>query len=458
MEFIHRPQHQDTIAAIATPPGIGGIAIIRICGKNAITATNHLTKKDLHQQPSHTACLHSLYSQSKQKLDQALILVMHPPRSFTGEETVEIHCHGGHLVARTILEALFQKGVRPAGPGEFSFRAFLNGKIDLSQAEAIQDLIGAQNEEALKVAEDHLEGKLSVKIRDFQRRATDLSALFEAWVDFPEEDLGFTSFEETKKNLLSLAHDIQALMTTFHTGKIIHDGVALCILGAPNVGKSSLMNTLLGKDRAIVSPIAGTTRDVIEEDLYLNGINYRLIDTAGIRTTDEMIEGEGVRRSRIALSRADVILFVLDATRPDDKEMLSPISEVPSHKTVLVWNKIDCTTACAFPSFPCAATIPASAKTGEGIDAVVKAIETVLWSKGTPRRDEVMITNLRHKEALERAYEAIQRVIGGLEKSLSPEFIALEMRDVLLYLGSIIGTNITEDILNSIFSRFCIGK
>jgi tRNA modification GTPase len=458
MDFIHRSYQQDTIAALATPSGIGGIAIVRISGTDAIKISNRLLKKDLHEQPSHTARLYTLYTPSLQKLDQALILVMLPPRSFTGEETVEIHCHGGHLVARRILEALFHEGVRPAGPGEFSYRAFLNGKIDLTQAEAIQDLIGAKNEEALRVAEDHLEGKLSHQIRDFQRRATDLSALFEAWIDFPEDDLAYTSFEDATHDLQSLSHDVHALITTFHSGKVIHDGVVLCILGAPNVGKSSLMNALLGKDRAIVSPIAGTTRDVIEEDLHLNGIHCRLTDTAGIRTTDETVESEGVRRSRLAMTRADVIIVVLDASRPHDEEMLLPIQEAPSSKTVLVWNKIDCISPNPLPSFEHTLVVQASAKTGKGLENLMKAIDSIIWSSGTPRRDEVMISSLRHKESLERSHEALQRVIKGLQSSLSPEFIALEMREVLRSLGAIIGTNITEDILNSIFSRFCIGK
>jgi tRNA modification GTPase len=458
MEFIHRPNQHDTIAALATPPGVGGIAIIRISGKDAITLSNRLLRKDLQEQPSHVARLYTVYAPSHQKLDQALVLVMRPPRSFTGEETVEIHCHGGHLVARRILEALFHEGVRPASPGEFSFRAFLNGKIDLAQAEAIQDLIGAKNEEALRVAEEHLEGRLSHQIRDFQRRATDLSALFEAWVDFPEEDLGFSSFENATHDLQSLANDIYKLITTFHSGKILHDGVALCILGAPNVGKSSLMNALLGKDRAIVSPIAGTTRDVIEEDIHLNGLHCRLIDTAGIRATNELVESEGVRRSRLAMTRADIIVIVLDASRPHDEEIALPIQEAPSSKTVLVWNKIDSAASLSLPSFGCQRVVHASAKTGDGLDILMKTIEDLIWSAGTPRRDEVMISNLRHKEALERTHEAIMRVINGLKASLSPEFIALEMREALMNLGAIVGTNITEDILTSIFSKFCIGK
>ena len=252
--------------------------------------------------------------------------------------------------------------------------------------------------------------------------------------------------------------DIVTLVATFHSGKIIRDGVTLCILGAPNVGKSSLMNALLGKERAIVSPIAGTTRDMIEDDLHLNGIHCRLIDTAGIRPTEELIESEGVKRSFQAMGRADVVLAVLDASRPDDQEMFKPLGKTSPEKTVLVWNKIDCATIRPLPAYEYTHTAELSAKTGEGLDDLMKIIDKVIWTTGTPRRGEVMITNLRHKEALERAAQALQTVIDGLHNNLSPEFIALEMREVLLSLGTIIGTNITDDILNSIFSRFCIGK
>lgn len=458
MEYIHKAHHHDTIGALATPPGLGGIAIIRISGSKAIANVNKLLQSPIDKQPSHTACLRTLYDASGHQLDQALLLVMRPPRSFTGEETVEIQCHGGHLVARRILEALFHEGVRPAEGGEFSLRAFLNGKLDLAQAEAIQALIGAKNEEALRVAEDHLSGKLSEKIRSFQKRATELAALFEAWVDFPEDDLGFTTFEAAEADVQSLAADINALVTTYHRGQIVHNGVTLCILGAPNVGKSSLMNMLLGKDRAIVSPIAGTTRDLVEDDLLLNGIHCRVIDTAGIRETDEVIEGEGVRRSRQAMGRADVILALLDASRPDDPEMLQPLHEPSREKTILVWNKIDCVAARPLSNHGYSSVVETSAKTGVGINSLLQSIDRVIWSSGTPRRDEVLITSLRHKEALERSFEALERVATGLRQSLSPEFIAMEMRDTLLNLGSILGTNITEDILNAIFSKFCIGK
>ena len=458
MKYIHKAHHQDTIAAVATPPGLGGIAIIRVSGTEAIEKVNGLLASPIDGQPSHTASLRTLYDPTGLQLDQALILVMRPPRSFTGEETVEIQCHGGHLVAQRILETLFHKGVRPAEGGEFSLRAFLNGKIDLAQAEAIQALIGAKNEEAARVAGDQLSGRLSEKIRSFQQRATELAALFEAWVDFPEDDLGYTTFEAAEGEVRSLASDIGTLVATYHCGQRVFDGVTLCILGAPNVGKSSLMNALLGKDRAIVSPIAGTTRDLVEDDLMLNGIHCRLVDTAGIRKTDEAVEGEGVRRSRYAMDRADVVLTLLDASRPNDAEMLLPLQEPPKEKAILVWNKIDRVAVRPLPCHGYSSVVEISATTGSGIDALLQAIDRLIWSAGTPKRDEVLISSLRHKEALERSREALERVISGLQASLSPEFISMEMRDALLNLGSILGAHITEDVLHAIFSKFCIGK
>jgi len=457
MNFIHRANRKDTIAALATPPGMGGIAIIRVSGDQAIHSVNQLVHSDLTQQASHTIALNKLFASNDKLLDIALVLVMHPPRSFTGEETVEIHCHGGHLVAKNVLEALFATGVRPAEPGEFSLRAFLNGKIDLAQAEAIQDLISARNENALQVAEGHLEGRLSQKIKDLQQRATDLCALFEAWVDFPEEGLEFCSFDEAIAQVEDLASKVRELIKTYLNGKIIHDGLSICILGAPNVGKSSFMNTLLGKERAIVSSIAGTTRDFVEDDLYLNGLHCRLIDTAGIRETEEEIEYQGIERSQRAMERADIILALLDATRPDDPEMLAPLQKIPKDKSVIIWNKIDIRTK-KLPDLYQPHIVHLSAKTGEGIDSLSTAIDRLIWRETPLSKNEIMITNLRHKKELELAMHALEKVAEGLRNSLSAEFIALEMKEALLSFGSILGTDITEDILDSIFSRFCIGK
>ena len=458
MHCVHKTHYSDTIAAIATPPGHGGIAIIRVSGPLSVEAVAKLTGTDLRQQPSHMVKLQTLYTLDRKVLDKALILVMHAPRSFTGEQTVEIHCHGGYLVARRILDALFSNCVRPANPGEFSLRAFLNGKIDLAQAEAICDLISARNEESLRVAEEQLEGKLSRVIADFQSKATDLAALFEAWVDFPEEDLGYTTFEDASQQLRVLLKQVQDLADTFKDGRILHEGVCVCIVGAPNVGKSSLMNALLGRDRAIVSDIPGTTRDLVEDDFVIDGIHCHLIDTAGIRETQEIIESEGIRRSRQAFSRADLVLAIVDVTRLSDKDNIQPLAEIPHEKSILVWNKTDLSLEKPLlPTVPCTSVF-VSAKTGVGLEDLCSVISEKIWSKGAPRREETLITNLRHKEALDRSCDSLKRVIDGLSGQLSPEFIAFEMRDVLIQFGSILGTDVTQDILNSIFSRFCIGK
>lgn len=456
MDFVHRSTREDTIAALATPPGMGGIAIVRVSGKNAIESVGKLVKKSLAKHVSHTAVLHSVHFEGG--TDKALIFLMRSPRSFTGEDIVEIHCHGGHLIAKNILKELCKEGVRPAGPGEFSLRAFLAGKMDLAQAEAIQDLVGARNEEALRVAGEQLEGRLSDQVKRFQEEATELAAIFEAWVDFPEDDLGFCTFENALERLKWLESQIEKLLQTFHTGRILHDGVSLCIVGAPNVGKSSLMNALLGHGRAIVSPIAGTTRDVVEDDLRLKKLHCKLVDTAGIRTTHDEIEQEGVRRSWEAMGRADVILAVLDASRPDDTTMAQPLKNIPQEKSLLIWNKIDIAPKKPLATFGFQHVREVSSTSLEGIEQLGDEIERFVLGGSFPSKEEIMITNVRHRSALENARQAIQRVISGVESSLSPEFIALEMREVLLSLGEIIGTNITEDILNAIFSKFCIGK
>ena len=455
MEFFHLT---DTIAAIATPPGHGGIAIIRVCGPHAMQAVSSLAGQDIAMQASHTVRLCRLCSSEGKVLDTALVLPMRAPRSFTGDETVEIQCHGGYLVAKRILHALFSKQVRPANPGEFSFRAFLNGKMDLAQAEAIGDLIMAKNEEALRVAEDHLSGKLSCLIKRYQQQATDLAAFFEACVDFPEDDIEDESSSSICLDIQSLLSSVQNLADSFRHGKILHEGVSLCIVGAPNVGKSSLMNALLGKDRAIVSDEPGTTRDIVEDDLMVKGIHVHLIDTAGIRGDAGHIEREGIKRCRQAFARADIIVAVVDATSPNDEAMLQPLFEIPCEKSIVVWNKIDA----AFGFIP-TAPIPApyiavSAKTGDGIHILLETIESKVFTCGSVRREETLITNLRHKEALCSAGDGLKRVLEGFLQKISPEFLALEMRHVLVQFGSIIGTDITEDLLNSIFSRFCIGK
>lgn len=459
MEYIHQPyQPGETIAAIATPPGEGGVAIIRISGKKALDAAEKLFSGPVRSYKTHTVHFGTLYNLNQEPIDEVLLLVMLGKRSFTGEDTVEIHCHGGSLIARRVLEAVLSCGVRAARPGEFSFKAFINGKMDLTQAEAIQELICAKNEKALDAASNQLKGRLSDKIESFQDDLTQVAAILEAWIDFPEEGLEFATMEELCQRLESIAEQMQKLLSTFHDGKILHDGIGLCLAGSPNVGKSSLMNALLDKERAIVSHIPGTTRDIVEDHLRLNGLNFKLVDTAGIRDAEDIVEREGIRRSKAAMNEADLILFVLDAAVGVTAEDVNLLPQLPKEKTIVVWNKADLPAAANSEVLDFPHQVKLSAKTRQGLELLQNKIDEIVWQNGPPTREEVLITNVRHKEALAGALLACRTVSEGLKNGVSPEFLSSDMRLALRELGKIIGVNVTEEILSSIFSQFCIGK
>jgi tRNA modification GTPase len=456
MEFVHKPYIAgDTIAAIATPPGEGGIAIIRISGKDAFATAKKLFRGPIDSFPTHTAHLGKIYDLSGTMLDEALLLVMRGPKSFTGEDTVEMHCHGGSIVAKKILEETLKAGARLAHPGEFSLKAFMNGKMDLAKAEATQQLISAKNTLAYNAAKNHLEGALSQKIEEFQKELLHAAAILEASVDFPEESLEFASKEEILCMLQKVLEQIKKLSNSFYEGKIVHEGLSLCLSGPPNAGKSSLMNLLLGKERAIVTEIAGTTRDILEDSLSLSGLHFRLMDTAGIRHTEDLIEKEGIKRSKEAMHKADLVLLVFDVSKPLSEESKKLLSFAPENKTLVVWNKADLCPTAHNVSFP---SIYISALTGEGLDKLKEAISHCIWKNGPPAKDELILTSYRHKEALDSAGSLLSQVIAGLENSLSPEFISFDMRKCLVELGTILGMNISEEILSSIFSKFCIGK
>ncbi|HEX2578878.1 MAG TPA: tRNA uridine-5-carboxymethylaminomethyl(34) synthesis GTPase MnmE [Rhabdochlamydiaceae bacterium] len=451
---MHRPyQKGETIAAIATPPGEGGVAIVRISGDQALTVAEKIYSGKIRSYQSHTIHFGKIMKEG-QVVDEVLLVVMKNPRSYTGEDTVEIHCHGGSLISKRVLQTILDAGARAALPGEFTFKAYMNGKLDLAQAEAVQELIAAKNDLALHAAEHQLSGALSKKIECFQKELVDIAAILEAWVDFPEEGLEFTSFEEVILSLESTRKKMELLNQTFDEGKIVHEGLTMCLSGAPNVGKSSLMNALLGKERAIVTAIPGTTRDLLEADLRIGGLHFRLVDTAGIRATDEIVEQEGIRRSHQALIDADLILLVLDASRgvqAIDQELLKI---APPHKTLVVWNKVDLPAAHPKPEH----ALEVSAKEGKGLENLRQAIDQKIWRVGPPSKEEIVITNERHHQALNQAIASIELVINGLKNKISAEFVAADMRRALLELGTIIGTDITEDILSAIFSKFCVGK
>lgn len=458
MEFIHQPyQPGETIAAIATPPGEGGIAIIRISGNRAIEVASRIFSGPVQNYLTHTAHLGFIKDLAGSRIDEGLCLVMRAPRSYTGEDIVELQCHGGMVASKKVLEAVLQAGARSATAGEFTFRAFMNGKLDLAQAEAVQRLISAKNEHAFAAAGRHLEGRLSQKIRGFQEALIARAAILEAWVDFPDEGLEFASKEEVLGDLQGILNQMKLLLETFHEGRKLEIGLNLCIAGPPNAGKSSLMNALLDQERAIVTPIAGTTRDLIQEDLILNGLHFKLMDTAGIRDTEEVVEKEGIRRSKKAIEEADLILLVLDASKPIEKAEHQLLSTLPPEKTIIVWNKIDLLSS-DFPEKVFLHEVRISAKEKEGLADLKREIDQIVWKRGAPSKDEVLLSSLRHKEALQKAIQSLESAIAGLQQETSPEFLTDDVKGTLTELGRIIGTNITEDILTSIFSQFCIGK
>ncbi len=445
----------ETIAAIATPPGEGGIAVIRISGPGAITIADRVFSGSIAEYKSHTVHFGKILD-GNEVIDEVLLIVMQKPRSFTGENTVEIQCHGGSLITRRVLDVVLKAGAKAAGPGEFTRQAFCNGKLDLAQAEAVQSFIGAKNELSLQAASQQLSGNLSTHIRSFQQELIDIAAILEAWVDFPEEGLEFASKEEVIASLEKTCQKIESLEGTFHEGKKIHEGLKLCLIGCPNVGKSSLMNALLGHDRAIVTPIPGTTRDALEAEIRLCGLHFQITDTAGIRSTEELIEKEGIRRSKRAMQEADLIFLLIDVSRPLTEEDEALLTSTPKEKTLVIWNKIDLPhTIPLIESLP---HVPLSAKTGVGLPALKKKIEEMIWKDNTPSKDEIVLTNIRHKEALSHAIQDLQTLINGLKTDISPEFLSADMRSCLGYLGQIIGLDISEDILSAIFAKFCVGK
>ena len=449
-------QIEQTIAAIATPPGEGGVAVIRVAGAQSIAIVAKVFSGPIRSYPSHTVHLGKVINLNQTIIDEVLVIVMRAPRSYTGEDIVEIHCHGGSLISRRVLETILEAGARAAGPGEFTFRAFMHGKIDLVQAEAVQNLIAAKNDLALHAAEQQLQGQLSKRVMYFQKQLIDIAAMLEAWVDFPEEDLEFASIESVASQLEELREHIFHLAATFQEGKLMSFGPTLCLIGPPNAGKSSLMNVLLGKERAIVTAVAGTTRDTLEEEVLIGNLHFRLIDTAGIRETTEAIEQEGIRRSKEAMRKADLVLLVLDASTPlcPYAHQLLPLIE--KNKTLLVWNKSDI--ALAEPTSVMENSVLISAKNQTGIEDLKQKISQMIWHKGPPSKEEVLITNIRHEQNLLNAAIFLKNVIDGLYAKVSPEFLSYDLQSSLQELGKIIGHDITEDILTAIFSKFCIGK
>jgi tRNA modification GTPase len=453
----------DTICAISTAPGEGGIGIIRLSGKDAVSIASTIFRprkdKTLSAQASHTLHYgHIVAPETGEAVDEVLLSIMRAPSTYTKEDVVEINCHGGMVPLSRAMALLVKAGARSAEPGEFTKRAFLNGRIDLSQAEAVMDVIRAKTELAHKAAQEQLQGGLSREIEALRDKLVSITASVEAVIDFPEEDIdagpGLTASEE----IAGVLAGIDRILASGVCGRILRDGFATAIVGRPNVGKSSLLNALLKHDRAIVTDIPGTTRDVLEEYLNISGVPLRILDTAGIRHSHDIVEQEGVRRTLGAIHAADIVLVVLDGSRELTEEDRRVLDEVKNKIAILIINKADLPRKIEIAGLP-ATQVAVSCKTGLGMDELRNAVSSlVLKGIVTSQGTHAWAINLRHQVALEQARESLRKVLDSMHSGLSPEFIALDLRAALDSLGIIVGATYTEDILERIFNDFCIGK
>ncbi len=451
----------ETIAAIATPLGEGGLAVLRVSGPEALVVADKVFvpvgKSSLNPSAATSHTIHyGRVERDGRFVDEVLVAVLRAPRTFTREDTVEFSCHGGLLPAKLVLDALLAAGARLAAPGEFTQRAFLNGRLDLAQAEAVADLIHARTELALTAAGEQLAGKLSQRINLLRDDLVKTLAHIEAHIDFPDEDIA----PDTRGQLLArLERGIEfmdELLRTADEGQILRRGIRAAIIGRPNAGKSSLLNQLLGHDRAIVSPIAGTTRDTIEETANIRGLPVVFVDTAGLRESRDDIEREGIRRTRAMVAKAELILHVLDASEPISAEDEQFLAEFAGKKRIVVLNKADLPRAgdCKSPERPNAI----SCLTGSGIEALKDAIKQLVWAGEIKAEMLQVMINSRHQDALQRARAATVRTAEALRTNRTLELVAMDLRIAVNAVGEIVGKTTTEDLLDSIFSQFCIGK
>ncbi len=457
---------KDTIAAIATPLGVGGIGVIRVSGANAGAIARLIFKpsKQLVELKSHYLHHGDIISpETNTILDEVLIAFLKGPHSFTGEDILEIHCHGGPLILQTILAEVIKAGARLAEPGEFTKRAFLNNRIDLSQAEAIAEMISAQSQKGLNLAISQLKGYLSQKLKAISSAVMDALVILESAIDFPEEQLTLPPSEDIAQQLQQLTDELHALLATYEQGKLYRYGIRAVIAGKPNVGKSSLLNRLVGARRAIVSHIPGTTRDFISETAHIKDIPVQFIDTAGIRNPKSTVERAGVELAWEKLSAADMLIIVLDGSEKLTVEDIEIIEKSRNQKSVFAINKTDLPHRLEEEKLsrlaPGVHSLHISAKHGEGIDALKEALYTLfINSPHQYETSQVMITNMRHKMAIEKAVHLMLQAKTALLQGLSPEFAAMDLKEALNALGEVTGKTIEEDVLDKIFSTFCIGK
>lgn len=446
---------EKTIAAISTPPGAGGIAVIRMSGDEAISIISkcYSGKSDMKTAPSHTVHYGHIVD-GENVLDEVLVTVMRAPKSFTGEDVVEIGTHGGTVASRLVLKCLIENGAHPAAPGEFTKRAFLNGKIDLAKAEGVIDIINAKTVEAEKNAVGQLSGKLSEKIEEIRKTLLSLAASMQVIIDYPDEELEDVTIADIGRVAGEEIAKINTLIESSKRGKLITEGILTAIVGKPNVGKSSLLNILAGEERAIVTDIAGTTRDVIEESVNLDGVILRLMDTAGIRETEDTVEKIGVDRSIESINKADLVLLVLDSTSPLGEDDLELIEKTKDTKRIIIVNKTDIADSHDMPDDG----IKISAKTGDGIELLSKRIKEMYEWGNLEKNDAPIVTNIRHTTALIRAKASLENVASGADALLPSDILSIDLTDAIDALGEITGAVVSEDIVSEIFHSFCVGK
>ena len=456
--------NKETIAAISTGMSNSGIGIVRISGDDAFQIIDRIYKgkKKLSEADSHTIH-YGFIKDGGETIDEVLVSVMRAPRTFTGEDTVEINCHGGVYVVQRVLETVLKNGARPAEPGEFTKRAFLNGKMDLSQAEAVIDVITSKNEYALQSSVSQLRGSVKKKIETMRETLLYHTAFIETALDDPEH-ISVDGYGETlEKELIPIREELKKLIDSAGNGRIIKEGIQTVILGKPNAGKSSLLNVLSGRERAIVTEIEGTTRDVLEEQIHLNGLNLNMIDTAGIRQTEDVVEKIGVEKAREYAESADLIIYVADASRKLDENDREIAQIIAGKKVVVLLNKSDLEPVLTREElgifleneFP---VIEVSAKEEKGIRELEQQLKTMFLSGDLSFNDEVMITNMRQKSALQDAYMSLRKVQESIEDQMPEDFYSIDLMDAYEALGSITGETIGEDLVNEIFSKFCMGK
>ena len=455
----------DTIAAIATAPGEGGIGIIRISGEKSLQVAQSIFKSKsgkMIKDYNARTLIYGTVVDNEKVIDEVLVAYMKGPNSYTAEDVIEINCHGGFISVKKILELILTKDVRLAEAGEFTKRAFLNGRIDLSQAEAVIDVIKSKTDKAQEVAQSQLEGSLAKKIKDLRMNVTEVLAHLEVSIDFAEEDVEVITYQTLEEKALELRNEIKKLYDTAESGKILRDGLKTVIVGKPNVGKSSLLNSILGENRAIVTDIAGTTRDVIEEFVNIKGIPLKIVDTAGIRETEDVVEKIGVEKSRESFSTADLVIMVLDASRKLSEEDMEILESLKNKKTIVLLNKMDLEPQIELEKIEefvnSEDIIKISALKHQGIEELQDKIEAMVYHGSVKNSSNLMITNSRHKDALFKAYESINDAISAIEQRMPYDFIEVDFKNIWDYLGYINGDTVREDLLDTIFANFCIGK